>query len=160
VNDPLSHHTTQRTIETLEAVYRAFEMQPPSAIEGCPCCIATRGADVLLTTPLRHITGQALWRYVSGAFLTVGGLQDFRYLLPRILDVSVTDPGNANACEIVLGKLSLAQWRLWPAHEQAAIKKWPGSRGGGRLPGQDPFAGLGWPEGGERRATSIGSMRH
>jgi hypothetical protein len=84
--------------------------------------------DVLLTTPLRQISGPALWRYVSGAFLTVGGQEDFRYLLPRILDVSALDPGNANEAEIVLGKLSLAEWRSWAAGEQrvieAFIKAW------------------------------------
>ena len=91
-------------------------------IEGCPCCIATRGIDVLLTTPLRELTGQELWRYVSGAFLTVGGEPDFRYLLPRILDISVSDPGNANDPEIVLGKLRLAKWRSWSLAEQETIE--------------------------------------
>jgi hypothetical protein len=108
--------------EALEAVYRTFEMPPPLVIEGCPCCIETRGTDVLLTTPLRLITGQALWRYVSGAFLTVGDKQDFRYLLPRILDVSVSDAGNANDPEIVLGKLSLAGWCKWQPNERRVIE--------------------------------------
>jgi hypothetical protein len=57
-----------------------------------------------------------------GAFLTVGGELDFRYLLPRILDISISDPGNANDPEIVLGKLRLAEWRLWPAIEQEIIE--------------------------------------
>lgn len=112
----------QRVRQAVEVLYRTFETPPPSAIEGCPCCISTRGTDVLLTTPLQQITGQALWRYVSGAFLTIGDKQDFRYLLPRILDVSVSDPGNANDPEIVLGKLSLADWRSWATNEQRALE--------------------------------------
>lgn len=122
MTDGISDQPRGRVIDALNAVYRTFEMRPPSAIEGCPCCIDTRGTDVLLTTPLRQISGQALWRYVSGAFLTVGGKRDFRYLLPRILDVSVSDPGNANDPEIVLGKLSLAEWRSWAADEQLVIE--------------------------------------
>jgi hypothetical protein len=106
----------------VEAVYRVFELPTPAVIEGCPCCISTRGVDVLLTTPLREISGQDLWRYVSGAFLTVGGEEDFRYLLPRILDISVNDPANANDPEIVLGKLRLANWRSWSAKEQQVIE--------------------------------------
>ena len=117
-----SSHAEQRVRQAVEAVYRAFETLPPSVIEGCPCCISTRGTDVLLTTPLRSITGQALWRYVSGVFLTIGDRHDFRYLLPRILDVSVSDPGNANDPEIVLGKLSLADWRSWAPDEQRAVE--------------------------------------
>ena len=108
--------------EPLKVLYQTFDVPAPSAIEGCPCCISTRGTDVLLTTPLRQISGQALWRYVSGVFLTVGDERDFRYLLPRILEVSVTDPGNANDPEIVLGKLKLANWRSWPSAEQQAIE--------------------------------------
>jgi hypothetical protein len=100
-----------------------FASPTPDAIEGCPCCISTRGVDVLLTTPLRELSGQQLWRFVSGAFLTVGGECDFRYLLPRILDVSVNDPGNANDPEIVIGKLALANWRQWSAAEQKVIEQ-------------------------------------
>lgn len=39
-----------------------------------------------------------------------------------ILDVSVSDPGNANNSEIVLGKLSLAGWRSWTSDEQRVIE--------------------------------------
>ena len=119
----LLHQTKARVIEALSAVYHTFEMPPPSVIEGCPCCIETRGTDVLLTTPLREISGQALWRYVSGVFLTVGDIRDFRYLLPRILDVSASDPANANNPEIVLGKLRLAEWRSWQIDEQLVIEE-------------------------------------
>jgi len=122
VNGRASSQADQRVRQAVEAVYRTFESPPPSAVEGCPCCISTRGTDVLLTTPLRQITGQSLWRYVSGVFLTIGDRQDFRYLLPRILDVSVFDPGNANDPEIVLGKLPLAGWRSWTPDEQRAIE--------------------------------------
>jgi hypothetical protein len=111
-----------RVGEAVEAVYRAFALPTPAVIEGCPCCISTRGVDVLLTTPLRELTGQELWRYVSGAFLTVGSELDFRYLLPRILDISVSDPENAKDPEIVLGKLGLANWRSWSAVEQGVIE--------------------------------------
>src|SRR3546814_12810324 len=85
------------------------------------CCVGTRNVDVLLTTPLRDITGEALWRYVSGVYYTIGSDRDFRYLLPRILEISVSDPGNANNQEIVLNKLGLARWRSWAPDEQRAV---------------------------------------
>lgn len=112
----------QRLNDAVEALYSIFSTPVPPAIEGCPCCLETRGVDVLLTTPLRHLTGQALWRYVSGVFYTVGSERDFRYLLPRILDISVNDPGNANCTEIVLGKLALAGWKTWAPDERQAIE--------------------------------------
>jgi hypothetical protein len=113
--------------DTLERVYRVFAMPVPAVIDGCPCCIATRGVDVLLTNPLRSLTGQQLWRYVSGAFLTIGGEQDFRYFLPRILDISVNDPGNASHAEVVLGKLALANWQGWSRDEREAVEAFVGA---------------------------------
>lgn len=122
MSNQASHPAEQRVRQAVEALYRTFEFPAPVAIEGCPCCISTRGTDVLLTTPLRQITGQSLWRYVSGVFLTIGDQPDFRYLLPRILEVSVSDPGNANDPEIVLCKLALADWRSWELDEQRALE--------------------------------------
>lgn len=110
-----------RVRSALDALYFQFAAPTPAAIEGCPCCLSKRGVDALLITPLRELTGQALWSYVSGVFLTVGSQRDFRYLLPRILDIAVNDPGNSNDAEIVLGKLSLANWQLWSAGEREAI---------------------------------------
>jgi hypothetical protein len=88
----------------LDAIYSLFSAPTPRVIEGCPCCVGSRGVDVLLNTPLRALTGDALWRYVTGAFLTVGSERDFRYLLPRILELAVCDPGALPDVEIVLGK--------------------------------------------------------
>lgn len=106
----------------LDRVYRAFDRPVPKAIEGCPCCIRKRNTDALLRTPLRELSGTTLWPYVSGAFLTVGAADDFRYFLPRILDVSIHDPGNMLDPEVVLGKLDLARWRSWPSAEQEAVE--------------------------------------
>lgn len=103
-------------------MYSAFAQRTPARIEGCPCCIDTQKVDVLLATPLRRLNGQDLWRYVSGAFYTIGSVDDFRYLLPRILEISVFDPGNANNHEIVLSKLGLGDWRSWAADERQAIE--------------------------------------
>lgn len=119
----MANSVTAQLDSALEAVYRAFSAPAPDVVEGCPCCISTRGVDVLLTTPLAELTGQQLWRYVSGAFLAVGGEEDFQYLLPRILDVSISDPGNANDPEIVIGKLPLANWRAWSAPKQRALEE-------------------------------------
>jgi hypothetical protein len=123
----LSSPTYAQVRNALGAIYREFAAPAPSRIEGCPCCISTRGVDVLLTTPLRHLSGQALWGYVSGAFLTVGGEQDFRYLLPRILDIAANEPENFIDPEIVLGKLKLANWMSWSAGERRVVEEFVNS---------------------------------
>lgn len=116
----LSPDADARLPDAIEAVYRAFAAPAPPVIHGCPCCIDTRGVDVLLTTPLRALSGQAVWGYVSGVFLTIGDDRDFEYLLPRIFEIAVTDPGESNSPEIVLGKLRRARWQAWtPARREA-----------------------------------------
>jgi hypothetical protein len=112
-----------RARSAVETVYTGFDTLAPPAIEGCPCCIETRGVDVLLTTPLRKLTGHELWHYVSGVFLTIGSERDFRYFLPRILDISIDDPESFINSEIVLGKLRLANWQSWPAAERRIVEE-------------------------------------
>lgn len=119
---PLTSPTHAQVRDALGAIYQEFAAPAPSRIEGCPCCISTRGVDVLVTTPLRHLSGQALWRYVSGAFLTIGADQDFRYLLPRIFEIAVNEPESFINPEIVLGKLKLANWSSWPAVERRVVE--------------------------------------
>lgn len=63
-----------------------------------------------------------MWRYVSGAFLTIGDERDFRYLLPRILDLAAGEPGKFLDPEIVLGKLQLANWARWPSSERRVVE--------------------------------------
>ena len=122
MTNPPSLPIDTRMRDALETVYRVFAAPVPLAIEGCPCCLATRGVDVLLTTPLRALSGMTLWRYVSGVFYTVGSERDFRYFLPRVLDLAINEPGESNNVEIVLGKLKLAHWQSWSTDERAAIE--------------------------------------
>lgn len=120
---PIPPSSDPRVQASLKTIYKLFATPTPNVIEGCPCCIGTRRVDVLLNTPLRDITGEALRRYVTGAFLTIGGERDFRYLLPRILEVAICDPGASPDVEIVLGKLRLAHWETWPPSERRAIEE-------------------------------------
>jgi hypothetical protein len=107
----------------LSSIYCLFAAPTPPVIEGCPCCIGTRGVDALLNTPLRELTGQALWRYATGAFLTIGSERDFRFFLPRILELAFCEPDTSPDVEIVLGKLRLAHWTTWLPHERRAIEE-------------------------------------
>jgi hypothetical protein len=120
--DSLSkEHVTKQLELAIVALYREFEALPPSVIEGCPCCIETRGVDVLLTTDLAQLTGDDLWRYTTGTFLTIGGPRDFRYLLPRIFEIAANDLGSSPGAEIVLGKLKLAEWQSWSSKNQFVV---------------------------------------
>jgi hypothetical protein len=105
----------------LAGLYAAFDAPRPRLILGCPCCIDTRNVDVLLSKPLGLLTGDDLSRYASGVFLTVGGPVDYRYLLPRIFELSATDLAWYPCPEIVIGALSRAEWGAWSAAERKAV---------------------------------------
>lgn len=109
----------QQSIETL---YEVFASVPkPATIEGCPCCLKDKEIHVLLSKPLRELSPEELSRYASSVFLTVGDVTDFRYYLPRILDVLTSAPGWWPDPEIVGSALQNANWSTWPDAEQNAI---------------------------------------
>ena len=106
----------------LDAVYAAFAAPTPRVIAGCPCCLDTRKTDILLSKPLRELSESDLARYGAGVFYTVGGVQDFRYLLPPMLELVARNPGCYPSAEIVVGKLKLSGWTTWrPAERQALM---------------------------------------
>lgn len=123
MSPPLPTASHARLATSIEDLYRVFSGEAPTAIEGCPCCINTRNVDVLLATPLRKLSGDHLWRYVSGAYLTVGGDRDFRYLLPRIFELAALSSSEIPDTEIVLSKLARAQWDYWQGDEKEAVQR-------------------------------------
>src|SRR3990167_5756503 len=123
MSPPLPTASHARLAMTIEDLYRVFSAETPSAIEGCPCCINTRNVDVLLATPLRELRGDQLWRYISGAYLTLGGDRDFRYLMPRIFELAALSSSEIPDTEIVLSKLARAQWDNWLEDERDAVRR-------------------------------------
>ena len=106
-----------RVAQTLADVYAAFAKEhKPRRIDACPCCFDRAEVCTLLATPLRELTPKQLSGYASSVFLTAGSESDFRYFLPRILEISVNDSSWWPDREVVLGKLTLADWRAWSKH--------------------------------------------
>lgn len=110
--------STSRVLECVEQVYAAFAAQPhPRQIDACPCCADRANICTLLSTPLRQLTPDELSSYAASVFLTVGRESDFRFFLPRILEISVSDRSWWPALEVVLERLVRANWDAWPQEE-------------------------------------------
>ncbi|MCH2176241.1 MAG: hypothetical protein MK193_10990 [Lentisphaeria bacterium] len=104
----------------LQPIYDVFSVyKRPRKIDGCACCLDLKVPKNLTTKDLRNLDTDDLGRYSSSVFLEVDGT-DFRYFLPRIFDLLIQDYFFTDA-EIVLQKLSLADWRTWPKQEQQVI---------------------------------------
>lgn len=124
----------------IEAVYAAFTSVPkPRGIDHCPCCMDDAEVASLLNIPLRTITAEQLSNYASTVFLTVGATTDYRYFLPRILEISATDPGWWPDAEVVGRGLRDAQWMTWGAREKEAITQLYQAKLDAILSEQDPF---------------------
>ena len=106
----------------VDGVYRAFSSVPkPSVIEGCPCCIEDKEVSVLLSKPLRKISPAEMSSYASSVFLTVGSVADFRFYLPRILEIAVTESMWWPDPEVIGASLASAGWLDWAEQERQSL---------------------------------------
>lgn len=115
-------HTVKDTIEQL---YRAFAKNPrPRHIDGCPCCIDKKEISVLLVKSLRAITPEELTSYASSAFLTVGEVADYLYFLPRILEITATEPSWWPDPEVTGRAIRSANPDTWTGAQRSALNKY------------------------------------
>jgi len=110
--------------DLINHLYTVFARYPkPYDFAACECCTSDDEKTALLTPPLRELTADQLGRYASNAFFTMAEVSDFKYFLPRILELTVRDEFLWPDPEIVTRKLALAGWCDWPAEEQIAVSK-------------------------------------
>ena len=108
--------------ETISSVYEAFaNYRRPEDFPACECCLSDEEKRLLLRQKLIDLSADELMSYAADAFLTVGTVSDFKYFLPRILDLSVNEKFTWPDPEVVLRKLRLADWDDWPESERAPI---------------------------------------
>ncbi|WP_344589522.1 hypothetical protein [Actinomadura vinacea] len=77
---------------------------------------------VLLGRPVRELEPEVLARYAAKALSTWGGVAEFRYFLPRLLECAAADAFVYPDPPVVFGKLAKAGWTEWDAEERGAIE--------------------------------------
>lgn len=109
--------------EEIRDVYKAFATYPkPRALEACDHCWSETDKQDLLSYKLEELTPEQLGKYAFDVFLTVGEASDFKYFLPRIFEITVSDDTWYVDPEVVLAKLRLAEWNDWPQNERTAVE--------------------------------------
>lgn len=108
----------------IDQLYAAFTSIPrPTTIDWCHHCRSERDVAALLNpTPLREISAQALRPYAAHVLTTIGDVADFRYFLPRILEIASTTGFPWPDLELLTGRLHLASWSTWNVEETTAIQ--------------------------------------
>jgi hypothetical protein len=104
-----------------EQLYRIFSRYPfPGGMQGCPCCVSDEHLQLLRSKPLRQLGDNELSRFAFKAMTTWGTTEDFKYYLPRIMELYVSGRSHFDA-DLLMDKLNYGGWRKWPADEQEAI---------------------------------------
>ncbi|MDN3351729.1 hypothetical protein [Actinomadura sp. DC4] len=108
---------------TVDAVYEAFAgVRRPARVTGCPHCVNPDEDRPLLARPMRALPPEELARYAAKALTTWGGVEEFRYFLPRLLECARADAFGHPDPPIVFGKLASAGWRGWAEGERGPIE--------------------------------------
>ena len=108
---------------SIEKMYAVFaDVQKPNKIDFCPCCMASEEIEALISLPLNEIPRDLMCKYGGNSIYTVGGVEEYRYFFPRLLELVIIDRGFWPDWEVVLGKLKLASWDSWDGDQKKAIE--------------------------------------
>jgi hypothetical protein len=114
---------SKRLEKAIEATYAAFCVPKPAIVEGCPCCQDQRELCALLETSLRRLSAHDLLDYAMSVFWTAGGEYDFRYFLPRLLELAIRNrDGFWISPDMLLYKLHLGNWLKWDGRERQTVE--------------------------------------
>ena len=95
--------------------------RPTTVLEGCRCCVSPKTSAKLVSTPLAELSEGDLSPYWSKAMTTWGTVDDFRYFLPRILELS-SQRTSLIDLPWLGSKLQYASWLSWPQTEVIAVR--------------------------------------
>jgi len=105
----------------IDKLYKTFSKYPyKSKIEGCPCCVSDSDKSTLHSKKLRELEDEDLSYYAFKAMTTFGDLEDFKYYLPRIFELTAKRKLMVNTF-IILGKLEYGNWDTWDEEEKETI---------------------------------------
>lgn len=110
--------------QAVENLYVAFAGVPkPTGIDACPCCLDEDEIRVVLQAPLRDLSADELQSYAASVLYTVGSWDDFRYFLPRLLELASQGALIWPDAELMVKRVSygLAQGNTLGDAEQAAL---------------------------------------
>jgi hypothetical protein len=93
-----------------------YPLKPNFIDRCCPCCAPSSKERINLLKPLKTISIDDFGRYPGKAIYTWGNEQDFKYFLPRMLELNIYI-NEYDSCWL-LGKLEYIDWLSWPDIEK------------------------------------------
>ena len=113
----------QGAIANLYEVFGAYRLR--SHVTGCPCCVSDSDNEQVHQRSLRSLGEAELTKFAHKAMTTWGVVEDFKYFLPRLLEIQAVHSrfGWVDA-EILLSKLRWGDWDSWPGAEREAVVRY------------------------------------
>ncbi len=107
----------------IQQLYTLFSSgAPPQTLIGCPCCTTTLTQTKWHQNDVALIDASSISDYTFKAMSTYGTVENFRYFLPRILELLASQQLQIDR-SLVWSKLKYGQWTSWPIREVAAIRQ-------------------------------------
>jgi hypothetical protein len=109
-----------------EAIARLYEMtsdeRPDGPVDGCTHCKSKADMELLGSIERETAPRWLMDDFGFSAMLTWGSERDFRWFLPRILELLADHPGMATGPEIIASRLHMAGLDEWPDDEQEVVR--------------------------------------
>jgi hypothetical protein len=106
---------------SIVGLYEAFSRYSMSdPFDFCDHCVSAKELDEIRGTPLRDLTFDQLWTIALNIVLTIGGIADFKYFLPRLIEGSRC--GASYDIEAVFMRFRNTGFEKWPSAERQAIQ--------------------------------------
>lgn len=108
--------------QAVDALYTAFSRYPlPAEVDVCDHCVSPEEVQATRAAPLRELTASVLAPYAGNALSTWGEEDEFRYFLPRLLELIVLEELDGWFYgSLLLNKVGV-RWEEWRAREREAI---------------------------------------
>ncbi len=108
----------QNAISQLYTVFSKYKFDPQ--MWHAQITVSREWKAELYSKPLREIPTRIIGIYAFKAITTWGKVENFKFYLPRILEV-LTFPNNSIQIFVLFGKFEMADWKNWPVDEQNAL---------------------------------------
>jgi hypothetical protein len=113
----VSNEVTE-AIVSLYGAFSRYSMSDP--FDFCDHCVSAEELDAIRDTPLHELTFDQLWTISSNIVLTIGGVSDFKYFLPRLIEGSRY--GASYNIEAVFTRFRNTEFETWPSAERQAVQ--------------------------------------
>lgn len=107
----------EEAIADLYDAFAGYSMSDP--IDYCDHCVSADEVAEIRRTPLRDLTSDHLWTISSNIVLTFGGLTDFKFFLPRLIESSRL--GASYYIETIFTRFRNTEFDTWPDPERESV---------------------------------------